>query len=72
MPTVNWTPETGYPPNTPFGTLPWRPHGAGVHLGFTIVLDAEVQEFFCSTSACVGFKVRAIASTTDVGMSFDS
>jgi hypothetical protein len=61
--TVDWTPEAGYPPNAAPDALPRRPRGAGSHLGFTIVLDAELQEFHCSTTASVGFKVRAAAFT---------
>lgn len=63
MDTVDWTPEAGYPPSSSPDTLPWRPRGSGTHLGLTIVLDAELQQFHCSTSASVGFKVRATAYT---------
>ncbi|PNF17623.1 hypothetical protein B7P43_G07373 [Cryptotermes secundus] len=57
MNATDWNPETGYPPNTPAGALPWRPRGAGTHLGLSVVLDAEVKEFYCSTSASIGFKL---------------
>ncbi|XP_021916874.1 pickpocket protein 28-like isoform X2 [Zootermopsis nevadensis] len=57
MDTVDWTPEAGYPPSSSPDTLPWRPRGSGTHLGLTIVLDAELQQFHCSTSASVGFKL---------------
>jgi hypothetical protein len=69
MNATNWNPEIGYPPNTPAGTLPWRPRGAGTSLGLTVVLDAEVDEFYCSTTASNGFKVRATASTIACGVS---
>ncbi|XP_050440957.1 pickpocket protein 28-like isoform X2 [Adelges cooleyi] len=48
-PSANWTPEHGYPPNTPAGYTPWRPWGAGNHLGLTVVLDAEIDEYYCSS-----------------------
>ena len=60
MPAVDWTPESGYPPHTPAGTLPWRPRGAGSHLGLTVILNAETEQFYCSTSASKGFKVQTI------------
>ncbi|KAK5646217.1 hypothetical protein RI129_004681 [Pyrocoelia pectoralis] len=31
--------------------------GAGTHLGLTIVLDAQLQSYYCSSSTGVGFKV---------------
>ncbi|KAJ9596122.1 hypothetical protein L9F63_012706 [Diploptera punctata] len=57
MPVVDWTPESGYPVNTPPGTLPWRPRGAGSRLGLTLLLNAETEEYYCSTSASKGFKL---------------
>lgn len=68
MNATDWNPETGYPPNTPAWTLPWRPRGAGTHLGLSVVLDPEVKEFYCSTSASIGFKVRATVSTAACGV----
>jgi amiloride-sensitive sodium channel len=56
-PTADWTPENGYPSNATADTLPWRAFGAGAHLGLTLVLDVEADEFYCSTSAGVGFKL---------------
>ncbi|XP_050521251.1 pickpocket protein 28-like [Daktulosphaira vitifoliae] len=56
-PSANWTPEDGYPLNTPINYTPWRPLGAGNHLGLTIVLDAEVDEYYCSSEVSYGFKV---------------
>lgn len=55
--TVDWTPEDGYAPQTPTDSIPWRPYGAGRHLGLTLVLDAEISEYYCSSTASVGFKV---------------
>ncbi|GLH08174.1 Pickpocket protein 28, partial [Gryllus bimaculatus] len=53
---VDWTPETGFPPHTPSSASPMRPVGVGVHLGLSLVLDAQVDEYYCSTTASVGFK----------------
>jgi hypothetical protein len=65
MPTADWTPENGYPSNATVDTLPWRALGVGVNLGLTLVLDAEADQFNCSTSASVGFKVKS--TTSDMG-----
>ncbi|XP_065217344.1 pickpocket protein 28-like [Planococcus citri] len=53
---VDWTPERGYPRDTPLNHIPWRPWGAGSHLGLTIVLNAELDEYYCSSEASHGFK----------------
>ncbi|PNF19404.1 hypothetical protein B7P43_G03628 [Cryptotermes secundus] len=58
LPNTNWTPETGYPPDTATGTQPWRPRGAGSHLGLTLVLDANTDDYYCSSTASIGFKIR--------------
>ncbi|CAB3366736.1 Hypothetical predicted protein [Cloeon dipterum] len=57
FPAVDWTPEEGYPPDAQHDALPWRPVGAGKHLGLTLVLDNEINEYFCSSTASVGFKM---------------
>ncbi|XP_046741816.1 pickpocket protein 28-like [Diprion similis] len=54
---VDWTPEKGYASKTPADSIPWRPYGAGRHLGLTLVLDAEVSEYYCSSTASIGFKM---------------
>jgi acid-sensing ion channel, other len=56
FPSVDWTPEEGYPKDAEHDALPWRPVGAGKHLGLTLVLDNEIDEYFCSSTASVGFK----------------
>jgi hypothetical protein len=61
-PTADWTPENGYPANATADTVPRRAFGAGAHLGLTLVLDVEADEFYCSTSAGVGFKVKNVTS----------
>ncbi|PSN50939.1 hypothetical protein C0J52_08126 [Blattella germanica] len=66
IPAVDWTPEDGYPTNTPTGTLPWRPRGAGSHLGLTLLLDAietpKVSEFGYIISP--GKEYRVVISPT--------
>jgi hypothetical protein len=61
-PTADWTPENGYPSNITADTIPRRAFGAGAHLGLTLVLDAEADEFYCTSSAGVGFKVKDVTS----------
>ncbi|XP_049809299.1 pickpocket protein 28-like [Schistocerca nitens] len=54
---VDWTPEGGYPPGTDEGAFPLRPRGRGTQLGLTLLLDSQADEYFCSTTASVGFKM---------------
>jgi hypothetical protein len=60
--TADWTPENGYPPNATADTPPRRAFGVGVHLGLTLVLDVEADQFYCSSSAGAGFKVKNVTS----------
>jgi hypothetical protein len=55
---LDWTIETGYPKDTPPYTLPWRPWGPGIHMGLKIVVDAELDQYFCSAEVSIGFKVQ--------------
>ncbi|CAH0557483.1 unnamed protein product [Brassicogethes aeneus] len=61
-------PETGnedYIPRRPLGIIQKIHHkhlniiilGAGSHLGLSIVLDAQLDEYYCSSTSSVGFKV---------------
>lgn len=58
----NWSLENGFP--TPLmgdeNKIPRRPLGAGVHLGLTIILDAQIDQYYCSSTRSVGFKVVII------------
>lgn len=56
-PSIDWTPESGYPPSAPANATPWRVFGAGKGLGLSVVLDAELFDYYCSSTASVGFKV---------------
>ncbi|XP_026668491.1 pickpocket protein 28-like [Ceratina calcarata] len=54
---IDWNPETGYDKDVPADSMPWRPYGAGQFYGLTLVLDANIAEYYCSSSASVGFKM---------------
>ena len=38
--------------------IPWRPYGAGLIYGLTLALDVDIGEYYCSSTAGAGFKVR--------------
>lgn len=59
---IDWNPETGYDENVPPDSIPWRPYGAGQYYGLTLVLDVDVDEYYCSSTASVGFKVLYLRS----------
>ncbi|KZC12404.1 Sodium channel protein Nach, partial [Dufourea novaeangliae] len=54
---IDWNPETGYDENVLADSIPWRPYGAGQFYGLTLVLDTDISEYYCSSSASVGFKM---------------
>ncbi|XP_076161404.1 pickpocket protein 28 isoform X2 [Ptiloglossa arizonensis] len=54
---IDWNPETGYDENVVADSIPWRPYGAGQFYGLTLVLDADIKEYYCSSTASVGFKM---------------
>lgn len=54
---MDWKPETGYNDSVHPETQPWRPYGAGKYYGLTLVLDTDVREYYCSSTASVGFKL---------------
>ncbi|XP_017077679.1 pickpocket protein 28 [Drosophila eugracilis] len=55
--TVKWDPETGYPEKLPPKYHPAPSSGTGITLGFTAVLNAEMSEYYCSSTNGPGFKV---------------
>ncbi|XP_053617368.1 pickpocket protein 28-like isoform X2 [Plodia interpunctella] len=57
LPAVDWTPENGYPPNSPENGFPWRPKGVGTNHGLSLVLDANIEEYYCSSTKSTGFKI---------------
>lgn len=41
----------------PVDVIPWRPYGAGLTYGLTLVLDVDMDEYYCSSTAGAGFKM---------------
>ncbi|XP_035448299.2 pickpocket protein 28-like isoform X1 [Spodoptera frugiperda] len=56
-PAVDWTPEDGYPADAPPDGFPWRPKGIGTHHGLSLVLDANLAEYYCASTKSAGFKI---------------
>ncbi|XP_076296006.1 pickpocket protein 28 [Lasioglossum baleicum] len=54
---IDWNPETGYDKNLLMDSIPLRPYGAGQSYGLTLALDADIAEYYCSSTASVGFKM---------------
>lgn len=54
---INWTPENGFPNNLTKNMFPRPVAGAGNHLGLTVVLDAQVDDYYCSSTSGAGFKI---------------
>ncbi|XP_068147801.1 pickpocket protein 28 [Drosophila tropicalis] len=54
---VQWNPETGYPNVLPEKYYPRAAIGPGISLGFTVVMDAQLNEYYCSSTNGPGFKV---------------
>lgn len=52
-----WTPERGYKGNNDLNLVPRRIPGFGSHMGLTVVLYANREEYYCSSSNSLGFKV---------------
>ncbi|XP_061397014.1 pickpocket protein 28-like [Musca vetustissima] len=55
---VDWNPEMGYPSNLPPKYYPRSTLGTGISMGVSVILNAEVDEYYCSTSNSAGFKVN--------------
>ncbi|XP_035735127.1 pickpocket protein 28-like [Vespa mandarinia] len=54
---IDWNPEIGYDKQVPSDAIPWRPYGAGLFYGLTLVLDVDINEYYCSSTASAGFKM---------------
>ncbi|XP_058977979.1 pickpocket protein 28-like [Musca domestica] len=54
---IAWNPEFGYPEKMSKHFYPRTAAGTGESLGLTIVLDAEVDQYNCSSTNSVGFKM---------------
>jgi len=57
---VDWNAETGYTSNMPKDVTPQRSHGIGLSYGLSLVLDVEIDEYYCSSTDSAGFKVRFV------------
>ncbi|XP_072934740.1 pickpocket protein 28-like [Epargyreus clarus] len=56
-PAVDWTAEHGYPDDAPSDGFPWKPKGVGTDHGLTLVLDANIAEYYCASTKSTGFKI---------------
>ncbi|KAG5332814.1 PPK28 protein, partial [Acromyrmex heyeri] len=54
---VDWNAEKGYDASMSSDVIPWRPYGAGLIYGLTLALDADIDEYYCSSTAGAGFKM---------------
>ncbi|XP_053947849.1 pickpocket protein 28 [Anastrepha ludens] len=54
---VDWNLENGYADNLPLYYYPRKTVGAGVSLGFTLVLNANISEYICSSTFSTGLKI---------------
>uniref|UniRef100_A0A182R635 Pickpocket n=1 Tax=Anopheles funestus TaxID=62324 RepID=A0A182R635_ANOFN len=54
---ILWTPEQGYAEHPSNSTYPRVIAGTGVAMGLAIVLDANVTDYFCSSTSSTGFKI---------------
>uniref|UniRef100_A0A182IM43 Pickpocket n=1 Tax=Anopheles atroparvus TaxID=41427 RepID=A0A182IM43_ANOAO len=54
---ILWTPETGYVGHPSNDSFPRVIAGTGVPMGLAIVLDANVSDYYCSSTSSTGFKI---------------
>lgn len=54
---VDWNLETGYPPAATLSYIPRRARGAGSHIGLSVILNANITDYHCSSTNSYGFKV---------------
>ncbi len=60
---ANWTMQDGYkqPPNLDSlhstREMPLRAIAPGLHMGLSVLLDVQEEEYYCSGTESVGFKV---------------
>uniref|UniRef100_A0A182Q3R4 Pickpocket n=1 Tax=Anopheles farauti TaxID=69004 RepID=A0A182Q3R4_9DIPT len=54
---ILWTPEDGYAEHPSNSTYPRMIAGTGVTMGLAMVLDANVSDYFCSSTSSTGFKI---------------
>ncbi|XP_037806112.1 pickpocket protein 28 [Lucilia sericata] len=54
---VNWNPESGYQNNLPEKFYPRPASGTGVSMGLSVILNAELDEYYCSSTNGPGIKI---------------
>ncbi|TMW44537.1 hypothetical protein DOY81_010382 [Sarcophaga bullata] len=54
---VDWYSEKGYPKTLPKYFYPQKVAGVGESVGLSIVLDVQQDQYYCSSSNSVGFKI---------------
>ncbi|KAJ8686888.1 hypothetical protein QAD02_022682 [Eretmocerus hayati] len=54
---IDWNPEYIFTKDDPASAIPWRAYGSGSEYGLTLAMDVEADEYYCSSTASVGFKM---------------
>lgn len=54
---ITWTPENGYGVSPNSTHYPRPVQGAGSNMGLTLMLDADVSNYYCSSTSSSGFKI---------------
>lgn len=54
---VDWSNENGYPEQLPTSYYPVTAEGPGESKGLSIILNADIEDYFCSSTNTAGFKV---------------
>lgn len=54
---ITWTPENGYTEKSNKSHYPRPVQGAGSNMGLTLMLDADVANYYCSSTSSSGFKI---------------
>ncbi|XP_055910461.1 pickpocket protein 28-like [Eupeodes corollae] len=60
---VDWDPERGYPNLMPRRFYPRVAAGTGESLGFSVVLNVDLEEYYCSSASGPGFKISLHSPT---------
>ncbi|XP_073831775.1 pickpocket protein 28-like [Musca autumnalis] len=55
---IDWHPENGYPADLPARYYPRKSVGQGVSRGLSIVLNGDIQDYYCSSTNGPGFKLQ--------------
>jgi acid-sensing ion channel, other len=54
---IAWNPEVGYAKPPTKMDVPRTAAGAGSQMGLSVILDANVNEYYCSSTDSSGFKI---------------